>query len=451
MIRLLRYTFRRTVLSMFRLRFCYLHAQFSVVLFVTIGSLLGAAATPPDLAVVSTPLEYVRSAIVMPPADLTPPPPPLPAVASRVPKSDSTRKAALARLREREFFVALRGSAAASVGTELTAGLGRLGGFAVHAGSVGSGAIMTRGVNGALTIDPAAASSVAREGGSGVAIITAVDRFGAHTRVQREVWLRAVAYAVSATGDVRGPFHAVGVARASRMLLRRGFSRTDEQLVEEASARAARLLTRALETGREAPFCDDARIAVVPATSAECVTPDAQSSAVPEPIRLPALQRQLDVLLQPDLPPVIVRVEADEVDRALAILHKTPADLWPSSDPDAGAVCALAARLGAQFVFLSRVTRLALSDGPADVRDGKTMRPGIERHVEAEAEAALVRASDGLVVWRESAPASTTSHTVFARGRPRIRSVEKCVLDVVHAAYGLLRLSFDDYRLRAER
>jgi hypothetical protein len=441
------------MLSILGARRRYLCVRLSVFLGALASGMPAGTGAPAGAQ--TAPLAYVRTVIVSPAQELCPPLAPLAPPLTGARAKEAARKAAAAqyaaRVHDRDRFILLRSQAATSLSAELATAIGRLGGIRVQPGTAGGVALAAREANGIVSVNGRAAAGDARNAGVDGAVVTVLDRFGAHTDLQREVWLRGVVYAVRGSGSVAGPFHAVGVARAPRMLIRPGFTRTDAQLVREAASQAAHLLATALETGRDAPFSDDTRVAVVPAVTPESVQRESEAGGAGDSIPLPALGRQSDVLLQPDLPPIVTRIDAAEVYSALSLMDKTPAALWTGTGPDTAVVSALAMHIGAQYVFLSRVTRVTLDDSPVDVRDGYMVRIGIERNVEAEAEAVLVRAADGRVLWRDRLQSRTASRTAYARGRARIRTPAKCVLDAVHAAYGYLRLSFEDYRRRGER
>ncbi len=282
--------------------------------------------------------------------------------------------------------------------------------------------------------------------GADALVAPIVEGFGARGSTQRELWLQVSARVVRADGTVLGPYHAYGWASTLRISLFKGLVTSDEKLAEAAGDQAGRELAHALISGTEPLFADWRAAAIVPAAVPQVVAKrlaSGTSVAVP----LPSLRRAADVLFQPAIPPFVPLASPQRVWAALRRLGLRPEDLWAASgDPDVGYAVRVAKLLHVDYLFVSRVQDLALSEETLSVPDGSTMKPGVERRADATAEAALIRVSDGAVLWRDRLSGGTAARTEYVRHVPRLRTDEQCVGDAARIAYAYLRFSLDDYR-----
>jgi len=270
-----------------------------------------------------------------------------------------------------------------------------------------------------------------------------IDRYGMRLGLEREIWVRASAvWAPTDPNRPRSTAFAYGSGRAVRRLLAKGYARTDAQLLADAVDGVARSLVTALETGEGNPMAGDLRVAVLPAGAPPQVAKRFGGSDYTVQVALPALVRQRDVLLQPDLPLTVALVRESSVAAALA-----EAEMNPTAEEARRVGQAVAA----DYALASRVERADLIDREVRVMDAGVERSGIERQADVRVWAAMVRVSDGAVVWEDARDASTVSKTEYARHRARLRSDEKCVVDAVRLAYAYIRSSFADYRRRCER
>jgi hypothetical protein len=169
-------------------------------------------------------------------------------------------------------------------------------------------------------------------------------------------------------------------------------------------------------------------------------------------IRLPSLLRQDDVLFQPELGPISDTVDAEDCRNALEELGLTLKDLWAEKGaPNPEKLEAISGRLKADYIFVSRIHRIELSDSPYEVMDGFKPVPGLERRATVHVSAALYRKSDKQILWIDKSEGGTIAHTEYVRNHPRLRTDEQCVLDAARTAYAHLRYSFDEYRRKFER
>jgi hypothetical protein len=244
----------------------------------------------------------------------------------------------------------------------------------------------------------------------------------------------------------------VGRARATRKLIGKGLSRTDDELVSQAALQACGQLVREMRTGERSPFVAGGRVAIVRATvpeEIEKVMAGDGPGSVTQPVQLRSLVRQSDVLLQSDLPPTTEVLDSDETDSALRSIGAAPSDFWgPSGLARVDLVRRLAAHLRADYVFLSLVREVAAEESPAASPDGGVKRPGIERKVDVTATGALYSVAQDRIIWQDTVEGGTIAKTEYVRHKPRIRSDEQAVMDAVHTAYAYLRYSFDEFHRR---
>lgn len=293
----------------------------------------------------------------------------------------------------------------------------------------------------------------ARVSGANAGLAIVMDRMGTRSGIEREVWLRVVAYLIPAENStLRGPYHAYGWAKSARRFFRRGYQKTDTQLAQEAALQAARQLAHVLETGEEAPFARDGRVAIVPADVPQEIRKRDENSGETLLMAFPSLIRQRDVLLQLDIVPFAEIGDSDDVKDALRALRLTPAEFWDlNGRPVLETVRKFAEKLDADYVLLSRIRHLELAERRVAVKDAGQLREGIERRAEAEVEGAIVRMSDESVIWQDRVLGSTVARTEYVRHEPRLRTEEQTTSDAVRTAYAYLRFSFDSYRRRFER
>lgn len=396
-----------------------------------------ALARPSAQARPVVPLAYVRRIVVAQVSvQLSGPHEEAPVPAKRRPtarldRADPAQTAGLCRLGASRLDDALR------------LGLGGLGGFAVAS----ERPIVTASESLEAGLPQATITEVGRMATAASAdavLIVRVDRFGVRTAFFREVWFRAVAFVVTVpSGDVRGPVYAVGAASTAPRLVRAGFMRDDAALAADAATDAANRLVRALDKGEQAPFSADTRVAVIPASVPETADFADRTGRVVERFAVPALARQADVLFQPDIGPVAVGIEPDAVVAGLAGSGLRTADVWTGDAPDIMRTARVGLRLGADYVFLSRVR--AASVGPFEADDGSESVGDV---AEVLADFALVRPDGRQALWRTQQSGSARSHIVAPEGPRRIRTREQCVMDAAVAAYAHGRFALEEWTRR---
>jgi hypothetical protein len=164
------------------------------------------------------------------------------------------------------------------------------------------------------------------------------------------------------------------------------------------------------------------------------------------------LSRIADVLFQPELGPVAERIDDDVVKNAV---EKQPLDVAAVFSGKIGTaerpLREIARSLQAEYYFVSRISDIDYVEREIGVRDGGIPRKGLERHVEIEAEGALIRASDIRVLWKDRVRGSTVARTEYVRHQQRIRRDDQCLADTARVAFGFLRYGVEEYKRRFER
>lgn len=425
-----------------------------------------SAATNPTANAPAIPLAYVRR-LALPPVRLTTrpdvplaPQKPLTGKDALDPKRVARHNAARqAQIAGRIEFVQLRDAAVLDLQTALQKRLEHVAGLEVVP---------------IAEVPPAATPmrQTAQEHSADAVLVVSVDRFGTRAGAERQVWLRAVAHFAPSreqgglSSTFRNSFFVYGRATAVRRMLGKGYQKNDQVLRQEACRQASAQLVHLLTTGEEPPLARDERVGIVPTALPkqffkQVVTEDERGQ--PTAIPVPTLARHADVFLQPELGPTTALEEPDEMDAALRALKLRPEDFWtPDGNPMPDRVRLLAEKLSLDYVFLSRVNEIALTERAVTVtvfvretatnlRRAEIEMPGQERHAAAEVEALLLRVADGKVVWRDRREGTTTTRTEYVRQQPRLRGEEPCLLDAIRTAFAQLRFGFEEYKKRFEK
>jgi hypothetical protein len=376
------------------------------------------------------------------------------------PKDKRSTAAWEGRMKARALTAALRLTAPAALDASFLKWLSRVPGLeALTASSVSSAsdAAESRSTGGAFSADGT--------------LLLVIDRFATESGLERGIWLRCAA-SLQPSGDrsCSGPYYGVGAARAGRKLIGKGFTRTDEQLVAQACDQAVAQILHGLLTGEQALFGRGERVAIVPAVvpgriekrfgfggfdEGSGISPVAAGSRKEretQPVALPSLIRQADILFQPEIGPMPEIIDAAAAVEQLRAVQKNDESLFGlDGELNTALAARLAVRLNADLLFFSSVREMDLQERAAEVSDGKLPRSGIERRVDVLVCGVLYSASEKKVLWKSSAEGGTIAITEYVRHDPRIRTDEQCVLDAVRTAYGHLRFNFDEYRRHFER
>lgn len=403
----------------------------------------------------SVPLRYIRRITVAPAVLTTAPDTPLP---PRPPTPARRRLEQWLEQRQlRETLTQLREEARREVSGTISTRLSGLSGITVVAPPTDSAPPVwqepaERGAHSSPKPSEESVAAYVRAVQADSALVVAIDRFGLRSGLEREVWFQVVAYLIPAEGEARGPFFAVGRGRVTRRLIGKGYGKDDSQLVRESCQQIARQLVYTLETGREAPFVRSVRIAILPVAAPDVVQRVTAGETDVVRVSLPSLLRQADVFLQPDLPPVAEVLQIGEVHAAMRTLRLQSGDLWSEGEPDRERISRVAQLLRADYLFVSRVTALDLTQSVVPVMAaGQAQHEGLERRAEAEAEAVLLRCEDGAILWRDRLVGTASARTEYVRRKPRILTEEQTTVDAVRVAYAYLRVSFEEYKRRFER
>jgi hypothetical protein len=247
-----------------------------------------------------------------------------------------------------------------------------------------------------------------------------------------------------------------GYTQVNRVLFGSQYVQSQSDAIRLAAQQAAVLAVHTLITGQIAPFMHTGvrlAIASVPSpTQADRLVFTAQGRrVVPNAVQdlMPDVSNRFHPLLLPLLPNQIVtpkqirarfNVSASvptygEKRRQNSVVgHQIGNSLWTNDDtPDIKQAQALAKALGVDYILTAHITDIELEEGPppseapaivtADTQmlgtgKQKSSLPVREREAKAEAVGALIRISDGTVLWRAHAAATMSatlaSHTGLA-------------------------------------
>jgi hypothetical protein len=239
-----------------------------------------------------------------------------------------------------------------------------------------------------------------------------------------------------------------GTEAAAHGMFLDGYSRTSVQLAVEAAQQAAALAAHALGTGEIAPFArPNERVALLPVPAP--MEADALLFTTTGRRIAPAAVRNLPADLGSQFKPELSPLSGDEivpVERSRAMLKQegiTAEALWRQDQPEVVRVQALGARLNVTYVLLAHITSVELQTGAPEAGQTFAMR-----EARAEAVGALVRVSDGAVLWQDHA---TATMTLRPTEKNKTVSVDKHVVEQAeHFALIGLQRRFYDYRVHFE-
>jgi hypothetical protein len=260
-----------------------------------------------------------------------------------------------------------------------------------------------------------------------------------HTGIETEAGVRITCWVVSQHAPtVRGPFFGVGWARTLKAF--KATAKTDAQLVEGAADRAVSMILHQMRTGSSYPLAQPVHAVIVPAEVPVTVLRRIEGTMVGHPIALPSLMRQADVLLQPDVGPFTQLVSDEEQQQRLEQAGLGKLIFWRNAEPESATIRLMAQLCAAEFVFISRIVDLDLSDSVEP--DGTTH----QRRAACRIRVALANGASGAVLWQADSTGSATSRREVLRGRVRMATEEQVVIDAVRMAYAGARVQFDGFR-----
>ena len=281
-----------------------------------------------------------------------------------------------------------------------------------------------------------------------------------------------------------------GASQSERVLFHSQYQKPQGDLIRDAAGQAANLFAHALGKGEQAPFARLAdRLAVTPVLAPSqadklMFTPSGRRV-------VPAAIRNLNMDVSDQFTPFLLPLTAERiapataVRQALAEAGMTGASLWQGENrPNIARVQALAQRLHVDYVLLARITDVELAEGATDpaaesagtteenataqaarqavthtiapssapnTRPERTAQGEQERAARVEAAAALVRAVDGAILWRERATA-TMSAPGGANRDARSRQTDASLIhDATRFALIELARRFRHYRADFEK
>ena len=225
-----------------------------------------------------------------------------------------------------------------------------------------------------------------------------------------------------------------GASSSERVIFRSRYKKKQEDCLRDAAQQAANYLMHALRTGEFNPFMRPAdRLAIAPVLSPVqadklIFTPSGRRV---QPVAVRDLAQDVSALFTPDLLPLTADriVDASEVKEALAKSsqnaerQKSEAVLWTADHgPDMPRVLTLARGLHVDYILLTRINDIELSEGQAGpallASSGPTAEP-LEQSANVDASAILVRVSDGVLLWQDRGSAimkSVNGHIQNYRG-----------------------------------
>jgi hypothetical protein len=243
-------------------------------------------------------------------------------------------------------------------------------------------------------------------------------------------------------------FPFVGTAAAGHTMFQEGYSRTAVQLATEAAQQAAAIASHTFWTGEVAPFAQAAeRVALLPvpapATADALLFTSAGRRVASAAVR--ELPTDLAAQFRPEVAPLGGKdVVSAEASRSLLQQEGiTVVALWRQDQPETARVQVLGARLRVAYVLMAQITAVELQTGTPDA--GQEFAT---REARAEAVGALVRVSDGVILWQDHATATMTLHPTET---DKPRSIDRqAVEQAEHFALTALQARFRAYRAHFE-
>lgn len=279
------------------------------------------------------------------------------------------------------------------------------------------------------------------------------------SRSDLSLWVRVRAFEPARTGPATATGAApaiseqtftVGSAVSSgTQRFRSEFASTGPQLAEKAATKAAALLVHTLQTGEIGPFMQGSeRVAVTPLAlpaRMDRLLFTAQGRRM-QTLPLPEDLVDTDMRLAPDFAPIQPEdvVAPEETARELEAEKGTPSALWTHEGaPDPVRVQALGRKLHVDYLWMTRIASLETAAGLEE--------PPRERQARAQASGALVRTSDGRILWQDRADATMTA-LPERNGRPiPMRTEAEVGRDAIRFALVQLQRQFAEFRAGYER
>jgi hypothetical protein len=236
------------------------------------------------------------------------------------------------------------------------------------------------------------------------------------------------------------------------------------QLTLEASRATAACCGKTLQTGIEAPLSRYSdRVAIMPVhapSQADALLFHSGGRSV-APGALQHLSTDVSDYFHPDVLPVLpdAVVPGRSVAETVPAVQREDENLWTSDErPAAQRVASLGRRLKVQYVLMARVSDLELAlIRPAQTAtalssadshsNAQSTDAGTRDTATAEAIGALVRVSDGEVLWNERTKATMTGQQ---EGAGNEKSRRHMAVDAVRFSLIQLERRFRQYRLRFE-
>jgi len=239
-------------------------------------------------------------------------------------------------------------------------------------------------------------------------------------------------------------FPFIGTAAAGPTVFQEGYSRTAVELAVEAAEQAAAIASHTFWTGEVTPFAlAEERVALLPLPAPS--TADALLFTTSGRRVAPAAVRDLPTDLAAQFRPEISPLSGKEVvpvERSRALLQQegiTVGALWRQDQPEIARVQALGEQLHVTYIIMAQITSIELQTGTPDAGEAFATR-----EARAEAVGALVRVSDGAILWQDHTSATMTLHPI---GDKKTLSIDRqAVEQAEHFALTALQGRFRAYR-----
>ncbi len=259
---------------------------------------------------------------------------------------------------------------------------------------------------------------------------------------------------------------AAGASATERAPFQERFMKDWPQLLTDAARQAAAITVRTLVAGEVAPFVRvSERVGVAPVSApaqADALVFHAAGRTV-VPAALTGLPVDVSTYFHPDLLPLFPDDVVSSVGAATALAGEPPGagGLWTKSEaPDSVRAAALGRRLKVQYIVMACVCDLemALNDPQQGrdrlashtaigAQDGQSADSPALESATAEAIGALVRVSDGAILWRDRT--SATMHG-GAGGSGAAAFRKHIALEAIRFSLVQLERRFRQFRLRYE-
>ena len=251
------------------------------------------------------------------------------------------------------------------------------------------------------------------------------------------------------------------------------YPKSISQQVHESILKATHIVINQLFKDSQIPFLNQQERVVITPVSAPVradalVFTDTGRQVIPGALK--TLSPDLSAIFKPDLLPLTNSsfVSVSEFTMALSSLHLEQDALWLENDtPNIEVILAVGAKLKADWLLVARVADVELSSAPSEEspegsrkamvsehnsREGvKRKSFQVSREARAVANGALIRISDGKILWQDRTVASMSSSNVSVANPKDFSSAKRLATDATRFSLLQLQRHFNLYRRQFER